>query len=597
MLKLKNNFKFELNSDLCYTIRMIFFSVKNYFRKLSDSLIRSRHSLKGKSKKDSYLKNSIILIFFINIITFFLISFSLIEFINKDYMNGIFNIAGSLLLFAFKIYLIKYKNFAITVRLIISFCLLFAFFLFQTNDIRSGAFLWTLTTPLFLIFFLKLKEGVMLAFSYLAINIGINLLHVFHTNYTLEFLVRYSGVYATVVVLSYIYGKVQEGITRDLLKVNFTLNKTVKKLTGTKRDLEKSEEQYKSLVENSSEGIGILRNFHFIFVNSKLCNMSGYSREEILEKELKDLIIVNNQKLFQKLFDGETWTGLPRSRVELTLRTKNGENIEVEIGTNTVEYKKATSQLIFIRDLTERKMIEKEKTKISNMESFQIVANGVTHDFNNLLTIIMGNLELMRMNIGGNVKLETPIKKIENASERVSKLLNALSLFSSNVIGSKRVENIAEIIGSLLIQLKEEFPKISFKQKLPENLWKLKCDRNRICIALKNILLNAVDATESGSQIVISVDNILNHIKIVQPLGERAYLKISITDSGKGIPEKNINRVFDPYFSTKGDTTDKGIGLGLAIANKIIVDHNGLISIESKEKKGTTFNIFLPAES
>jgi len=563
---------------------MIPSSFKKYFKKLSDSLIRSRHSLRGQSKEDSHSENSIILIFFSNIIIFFLVSFSLIEFINGDYLNGIFNI------------IVKSKNFSVAVRLIISFCLLLAFFFFQTNDIGSGSFLWTLTTPLFLIFFLKLKEGVILAFAYLVINVGTNLLHIFHTSYTLEFLIRYSGIYTTVVVLSYIYGKVQEEITRSLLEVNSTLNKTVKKLTGTKRDLEKSEEQYKSLVENSNEGIGILKNFHFIFVNLKLCEMSGYSREEILEKELKDLIIGSDQRLFLGLFDNETWTGLPRSRLELSLQTKKGECIEVEIGTNTVEYKNATSQLIFIRDVTERKLIEKEKTKISNMESFQIVANGVTHDFNNVLTIIMGNLELMKMHSDGNTKLEKPIKKIEGASERVSKLLAALSLFSTNVVKDESIEYIHEIIESLISQFKNEFPAVSFKLELAKDLWKLRCDKNQISLALKNILLNAIDAIEWDTKIDISISNFLNYTKTIQPLEKKEYLKISVTDSGKGIPEENINRVFDPYFSTKMDTTDKGIGLGLAIANKIIIDHHGLISVDSEEHKGTTFSIFLPAE-
>jgi len=281
----------------------------------------------------------------------------------------------------------------------------------------------------------------------------------------------------------------------------------------------------------------------------------------------------------------------------LSLRTKSGQYIDVEVGTNTIEYEKVSSQLIFIRDVRDRNLIEKEKLKNSNLESFRMVANGVTHDFNNILTIILGNLELIKFAERDNPKLGKPISKIEEASRRAAELLDDLYIFSTSSVKEESLELISEIIHSVLSTLKTEFPGAEFSLDSGDRSWNLRCDRKQVIIALKNIFLNSLDATEGDSRIEISIVMFSNQVGIIRPLKRGEYLKISIKDSGKGISPENIGKIFDPYFSTKGNVTEKGIGLGLAIANKIILDHQGLITVESKESKGTTFNIYLPSDT
>ncbi len=575
---------------------MLISAIRKFFRELSKAPIINGNFVKDTSEEIYILKNIAILKFMASFMIFLLTFYGLFSIYNKNYVNGIVDLSAAFIMLFILILLIKIQNYAFASKAIIIYMLVLTLYFFHFDEPGRGLYLWSLCAPLFLIFFLRIREGTIISVIFLTLNISLTQLNIFPSVYSGKFLIRYAGVYITIILMSHIYGRIQEHNRRGLESTNLTLNDMINTLSTTKKDLQQSEERYRALVENSNDGIGILRNFHFIYSNTKLTEMSGFSREELLTKPLSKILKSNSQEISQKIFDNETWSGLPRDKVALTLKTKEGEIIEVEIGTNTIEYEDEQSQLIFIKDIRDRNLVEKERTKISNLESFRMVANGVTHDFNNILTIIMGNLELIKFNTEGNEKLAKPLKKIEEASGRASDLLDDLYIFSTSSIKEESREKIAELIEAILEPLQAEYSDAEFNMEFDDDLWFLRCDRKQICIAMKNILLNSLDATEGKAYIDISVSNFLNQNRVVPSLKSKKFLKISIKDLGKGIPEENLERIFDPYFSTKGNVTKKGIGLGLAIANKIILDHHGLIKVQSKTGSGTTFEIFLPAE-
>ncbi len=575
---------------------MLISAIRKFFSELSNALILSGNPDQGASATSFHRKNIPLLSFIGSFLTILFIIMGIFAFYNNHYSLGILNLSSAFFMLLFVLYLKLSKNYALTIRIIVIFCLIFTSYLFHTDIYGSGLFLWTLTAPMFLIFFLKLKAGTILAVIFYIVNITISLSGLFKTEYTINFIVRFSAVYMTLIIMSYIYGRIQEESYKKLLSLNENLNKTVKKLSLTKKNLEKSEERYRALVENNTDGIGILKDLHFVYINNKLCEMSGYQKDELIGKSLSNIIKSPNKEMFKRLFETETWSGLPRSRVELHLKKRSGELIEIEIGTNTVKHDESHSQLIFIRDVSERNLIEQERSKISKLESFRMVANGVTHDFNNILTIILGNLELIKFNASENKKLEKPVNKIEEASGRASRLLEDLYIFSTSSVKEDSLEDIQEIFESLLAPLRQEMPNIKFNLDFSDDLWKLRCDRKKTQIAIKNIVLNSVDATDGKGKINILVRNYLNQGRSIQPLRDLSYIKISIRDFGKGIPVENLGKVFDPYYSTKGNVTEKGIGLGLAIANKIVLDHLGFITVDSGEGEGTTFNVYFPAE-
>ncbi|MEN8222983.1 MAG: PAS domain-containing sensor histidine kinase [Acidobacteriota bacterium] len=570
---------------------------KKLLKKFSQSTDYDLKALTNNSEDIFILRHIKLLRMVGQFMTLTLLLFGIFSFYIGQKLNGFIDIAAALIL---SLIILNVKNrktyFTLTITIMLYMLSLSTYF-FQLGMGSHGLYLWGLTAPLFLIFFLKIKQGTILSFLFLGLNILIIIPDIFNTGYSWKFIVRYSGVYITITVMSYIYGRLQEKSSNGLLSLNRNLNNAVRKLSSTKKDLQQSEVRYRTLVENSNDGIGILRDFRFIYVNTKLSEMSGYKKSELLKKTLSRLLRTEQPEMLKRIFDAGTWSGLPRNRVELNLVTKEGDVIEVEIGTNTIEYEEEQSQLIFIRDVRDRNLVEKERTKISNLESFRMVANGVTHDFNNILTIILGNLELIRLAGRDDPKLKKPISKIEEASGRATELLDDLYIFSTSSVKEESIELISEIIDSVLETLRKEFSTTKITLNTENNHLELRCDRKQIYIALKNILLNSLDATEGRSKIEISISEFSNQSNIVRPLKREEYIRVTITDSGKGIPPENIGKIFDPYFSTKGNVTEKGIGLGLAIANKIVLDHMGLITVDSKEGRGTTFNIYLPIET
>ena len=576
---------------------MLISAIRKFFSELSGSFLVSENPIDNGNKTVSYRRKSLVINFIGIFLIILMLLLGLFSALTGSYTRAAIDAVAATVISLLLLYLKKTRNYPLAARAIVTFCLLFAMHLFQAEISGEGLYLWALTAPMFLIFFLKLREGMILALVYYAANILLVAFDLFNTEYSVRFLIRYSAVYITLVVMSYIYGRIQEATTGRLISLNRDLNETIRKLSLTTKDLETSEERYRALVENSTDGIGILREFRFIYINQKLCNMSGYAQDDLIGKSLDEILITGSSDMLKRLFDTETRSGLPRSRIELQLKTAAGEMIEVEVGTNTIEHQRSRTQLIFIRDVRDRNLIEQERAKISKLESFRMVANGVTHDFNNILTIILGNLELIKLNAAGNQKLEKPVKKIEEASGRASELLEDLYIFSTSSIKEESLEDIGEIFESVINPIIIEFPETRFNVRLADGLWKLKCDRKQTRIALKNIITNSVEATDGKGEINISVSNYLNQGRTVQALRDTGYIKISIRDYGRGILTENLNKVFDPYFSTKGNVTEKGVGLGLAIANKIILDHRGLITVDSGEGKGATFNIYFPAET
>jgi len=576
---------------------MLLSAIRKFLRELSKPPIIANNSGKEESHNYFIQKNIIVLKFVSTFMTFLLIFFGLFSIYNKNYLNGIVDLSAALIMILILLHMRKTRNYTYASRLNVLYFLVLTMYFFQFGKGGSGLYLWSLSAPLMLIFFLKIREGTIVSVIFLFLNIFLTQLNIFPSAYSRKFLIRYTGVYITIALMSYIYGRIQERTRKGLESTNLTLNNTIAKLSVTKKGLQQSEERYRALVENSSDGIGILRNFCFIYVNSKLSNMSGYSKDELLKKPLTHILKSDSRELSNRIFDIKTLSGdLPKARIELHLKAKTGEIIEVEVRTNMIEYEDEKSQLISVRDVRDRNLVEKERTKIANLESFRMVANGVTHDFNNILTIIMGNLELIKLNRKENPKLDNPLKRIEEASSRASELLDDLYVFSTSAVKEESLENIMELIEAVLEPLRSEYIGTEFRQESDDDLWELRCDRKQICIAMKNILLNSLDATEGKAHVEISVSKFLNKNRVLPSLKNKEFLRISIKDSGKGIPEENLGRIFDPYFSTKGNVTEKGIGLGLAIANKIILDHNGLIKVQSKSGTGTTFEIFLPAE-
>lgn len=249
----------------------------------------------------------------------------------------------------------------------------------------------------------------------------------------------------------------------------------------------------------------------------------------------------------------------------------------------------------FIVDVTERLELEEQLRQSQRMESIGTLAGGVAHDFNNILTVIMGSGTYLQMALAENSELEPFATQIVLSSERAARLTQSLLAFSRKQTMQVEqfdlndlVKIIRDFLGNLLGEnLKME---ISFS---PEPLM-LCADRGQIEQVLMNLVVNARDAMPEGGVIHIATSAIEHNIEFEPFEGCHSgkYALISIIDTGCGINEKIRSRVFEPFFTTKD--VGQGTGLGLSVAYGIVRQHEGNIMVESEVGKGSTFKVYLP---
>jgi signal transduction histidine kinase/ligand-binding sensor domain-containing protein/CheY-like chemotaxis protein len=239
------------------------------------------------------------------------------------------------------------------------------------------------------------------------------------------------------------------------------------------------------------------------------------------------------------------------------------------------------------KKVMEKQSIEQELQKTRKLEALGIMAGGIAHDFNNFLTAVLGNLSLLRMTPSLNPEHKEKLQSAINAAIRASSLTNQLLTFSRGGSPVREAGCMAELIiecASFYIQ----GTNIQIKYNLSDDLWPVEMDYTQMSQVINNILLNAKESMPDGGTIQIEGKNLA---RAPSQLGQGRYIKIEIKDEGEGIPKKDLDRVFDPYYSTK----KRGHGLGLATSYSIVSKHDGLLTIDSEVGKGTTVSIYLPA--
>ncbi|MFC1933694.1 PAS domain S-box protein, partial [Chloroflexota bacterium] len=243
-----------------------------------------------------------------------------------------------------------------------------------------------------------------------------------------------------------------------------------------------------------------------------------------------------------------------------------------------------------VQDITERKQLEAERQRIEKLESIGTLAAGIAHDFNNLLTGIMGNISLAKRHVEPEGKAFERLGEAEKASVRARDLNQQLLTFARGGAPIRKTISIGDLIqesANFALRGSKVRPEFS----LPDDLWTVEADEGQINQVISNIVINANQAMLQGGVINIEAKNLVIKIRKALPLPIGKYVEIAIKDQGGGISEKDLARIFDPFFSTK----QKGSGLGLATAYSIINNHGGYITLESKLGVGTTLYVYLPA--
>lgn len=355
--------------------------------------------------------------------------------------------------------------------------------------------------------------------------------------------------------------------------------------------LHQSEEKYRLLVESLQEGIWVIdANARTTFANRRMAEMLGYTVEEMIGKHLFDFMDEQGKKSAQKLLERRRQEIKEQHDFEFV--RKDGRHLFALLEASPLTDTEGNygGAIAGVLDITDRKKIEKELLKAGKLDSLALLAGGIAHDFNNILTGIMANISFARYLIKPGEEALEPIMEAEQASIRARDLIRQMLLFAR--CGSLAREYISlagllrEVTGFIL-----SGSNIAPRFILSDDLWPIKADAGQIYQVFENLVINSKQAMGKGGILEIRGENVVVGEESAPTLNPGRYVRISVKDEGEGIPEQNLSRIFDPYFTTK----DEGNGLGLAVTFSIIKSHGGHISAESKSGEWTKIEVYLPA--
>lgn len=353
--------------------------------------------------------------------------------------------------------------------------------------------------------------------------------------------------------------------------------------------LQRSEANFRKLAETSPALIPVYNEEGFLYVNSTFEKIMGYSREDLLQMSPWEPIHPDFRET-AKINYFARQNGVKVPPYEILIQCKSGQQIWGYLYADTIDYEGQTATLGMIVDITERKRMEEDLLQASKLDSLGILAGGIAHDFNNILTVISGNVSLAKMIMKTDDEVADILSEVEQAALQARDLTQQLLTFSKGGAPIKETASIKELLQeSCNFVLRGS--NVICNYYIADDLWPVSIDKGQINQVISNLIINADQAMPEGGVIQLSAINISSDSDLPPSLKPADYIKIAIIDQGIGIVEKHLDKIFDPYFTTK----QKGHGLGLATCYSIIKKHDGDINIISSIGIGTTVTVYLPA--
>ncbi len=335
-------------------------------------------------------------------------------------------------------------------------------------------------------------------------------------------------------------------------------------------------------------------NDNVMLLNGVAESLTGWSQDQAAGKPLAQVFVITEDRRRQ--------SGRADTDVHTVVLSEHDENCLLSARDGTTRLVSYTTapirtvqgdvlgRVLVFRDITDKQRLEEERQKASKLESIGVLAGAIAHDFNNMLTAIMGNISLARLYAEQNTEIHTRLGDAENAIMWAKDLTQQLLTFAK---GGTPVRKTCDRLDRLVRESAEFAARGSHLRctfELDEAPWAVEIDEGQIRQVVHNLVINAQQATPIDGEIRIKVSNaLLGDARILLPPGR--YVKITCEDHGIGIAPEHLAKIFDPYFTTK----QKGSGLGLATAYSIVKKHDGLITVESEVGRGTAFHVYLPA--
>jgi two-component system, cell cycle sensor histidine kinase and response regulator CckA len=351
------------------------------------------------------------------------------------------------------------------------------------------------------------------------------------------------------------------------------------------------------LLDKAHDGIMVLDiQKRVVFWNKGAEMMYGWMGRDVLGKDVFQLLFKDApcpQEALEKVFQTGAWMG------ELEQFARNGEKVIVGSRWSLVKDGQGNPKSILIigTNITEKKHYETQLLRSQRMDSIGALAGGIAHDLNNALAPVLLSVEILKQS-KDPAERERFLDIIASSAQRGTGMVKQILSFARGSSGKEGPAHLGQMLREMTKIVQDTFPKsIAIRSDVPvKQLWRIRADVTALHQVLLNLCVNARDAMPEGGQLTLAAENVMldrGHLAPHTASRPGAYIKITVADTGTGIPPEVLSRMFEPFFTTKGP--EKGTGLGLSTVATIVRDHGGFIDVKTELGQGTEFRVYLPA--
>lgn len=574
---------------------------------------------------DKEVARKILLMFGISTVgILMLFSLGAIGWYRGEFLLAVLDYSVALILILLLLFLRRSRNYVFCSYAGIFVMTLLYWYFFMTGSGGGYGFLWLYNYPLFVFFLLGSRHGSLVIKLFFLPCLGFLFFDLSQSSsnlYDQNFAIRFIPSFLTVSLFALMFEKSRAQSNKFLRDAQDVLEQRVEERTAelqheidarkhNEEKLRNSEQRYRVLFDSNGDGVAIVsREGCFLEVNEGLCHRLGYSREELLKVRAQDvssplsvgLVSHSLQHLFRHGQESVVFEGEHLGR--------DGEIIPVEVRAKKIFFNNKEAALCVSRDIRERKKTEVERKKMEEqlhrsqkMEAVGLMAGGVAHDLNNILTGVVTYPDLLLRQLPEAHELCEPLKIIKESGRRAAAVVADLLTVARGVASQKETANVNVIIEEYRSSpehqsLLSDYSEVTYVTELAPDLMNIECSVIHVKKCLMNLVFNSVEAIPGPGEVMVSTRNQEVDAENAHSLhlAPGQYVVVVVSDSGTGISDVDRQQIFEPFY-TKKKMGRSGTGLGLAIVWNTMLDHNGTVTVESSSE-GSSFSLYFPVST
>jgi PAS domain S-box-containing protein len=374
--------------------------------------------------------------------------------------------------------------------------------------------------------------------------------------------------------------------------------------------LKASEEKYRTLIDNIQDGVILIEERRFLFVNEAMARMIGYQVDELIGEAFTRFIAPEDvQMVSDRYRRRQAGENVVRNYEFRWLHKDGATRIATNFHVGAIKSGNRVLTIGTVKDITDRRRAEADRKRMEaklqrskQMEAIGTLAGGVAHDLNNILSGIVSYPELLLMDLDGDSPLKQPILTIQKSGERAAAIVQDLLTLARRGVATMVAVDINQIVSEYLNspefnKLRSFHPNVTFDSRLAENILTISGSPVHLSKTVMNLVSNAAESMPQGGIVAVSTESryVDQAISGYDDVVEGEYTTLTVSDTGVGISPEDIQQIFEPFY-TKKVMGRSGTGLGMAVVWGTVKDHEGYIDVSSVQGVGTTFTLYFPID-